>query len=179
METISVRCNHCGAPLDIGANARYATCKFCNSQLEIKRSDSAVFTEEITRLADNTQHMAGSLEIIELQNEIERIDREWATRNPIPSDADGRPTGRASRGGAMFGLMFSIFFAIVAFAMAGTASSFGAPGIFTLVPIGMGIFAVAAGIMGLGKANEYQSRKSDYEQRRADMVARLEAMRRG
>jgi hypothetical protein len=63
--------------------------------------------------------------------------------------------------------------------MAGFASSAGAPGIFALVPVGMGIFAVTAGIMGIGKANDYQSRKSDYEQRRAAMVARLDAMRRG
>lgn len=179
METISVRCNHCGAPLDVGANARFVTCKFCNSQLEVKRSDSAVFTEEIARLAGHTEQMAGSLEVIELQNEIERLDREWVAGNPVSFDKHGRPITQTGTGGAVFGLMFSIFFAIVAFGMAGFATSAGAPGIFGLVPVGMGIFALTAGIMGLGKANQYQSRKSDYEQRRAAMVARLEAMRRG
>lgn len=179
MEMISVRCNHCGAPLGVGANARFVTCTFCNSQLEIKRSDSAVFTEEITRIAENTKQMAGSLEVIELQNEIERLDREWVAGNPVSSDEHGRPTTPTGTGGAVFGLMFSIFFALVAFAMAGFASTLGAPGIFALVPVGMGIFALAAGIMGLGKANQYQSRKSIYEQQRAAMVARLDVMRRG
>ena len=179
METISVRCNHCGAPLDVGANARFATCKFCSSQLEIKRSDSAVFTEEIARIADNTRQMAGSLEIIELQNEIERLDREWTAQNPVSFDKHGQPISQTGTGGAVFGLMFSIFFAIVTFAMAGAAASAGAPGIFPLVPVGMGIFALAAGIMGLVKANTSQSRQGDYDQRRAAMVARLEAMRRG
>lgn len=178
MEMISVTCNHCGAPLEVGANARFVTCKFCNSQLEVKRSDSAIFTEEISRIAQNTQQMAGSLEIIELQNEIERLDREWMAGNPVSFDQHGRPTTQTSPGGAVFGLMFTIFFAIVAFSMAGFAASSGAPGIFALVPVGMGIFALAAGIMGLGKASQYQSRKSDYEQQRAAMVARLEAMRR-
>ena len=179
METVSVCCNRCGAPLDVGVNARFVTCKFCNSQLEVKRSESAVFTEEIIRIADSTRQMAGSLEVIELQNEIERLDREWVAGNPVSFDKDGRPVAQASPGGAVFGLMFSIFFAIVAFSMAGFASSSGAPGIFALVPVGMGIFAVVAGIMGVGKSNQHQVKKSEYEQRRAEMVARLDAMRRG
>ena len=179
MEMISVCCNHCGAPLKVGENARFVTCSFCNTQLEVKRSDSAVFTEEITRLADNTKQMAGSLEIIELQNEIERLDREWSAGNPVSFNKHGQPTTPTSSGGAVFGLMFSIFFALVAFSMAGISSSFGAPGIFALVPVGMGIFALAAGIMGIGKANQYQSNKSIYEQQRAAMVARLNTMRRG
>lgn len=179
MEMISVRCNHCGAPLDVGANARFVTCTFCNSQLEIKRSDSAVFTEEITRIANHTQKMAGSLEVIELQNEIERLDREWVAGNPLSHDENGRPIARTGTGGAVFGLMFSIFFALVAFGMAAFASSLGAPGIFCLIPTGMGIFALTTGIMGIGKANQYQSRKTLYEQQRAAMLARLDSLRRG
>lgn len=179
MEMVSVCCNHCGAPLNVGAKVRFATCSFCQSQLEVKRSESAVFTEEITRIAENTQQMAGSLEVIELQNEIERLDREWMACNPVSMDKHGRPIGRMGPGGAVFGLMFSIFFAVVAFSMAGFSGSMGAPGIFTLVPVGMGVFALAAGIMGLGRANQYQSRRNDYEARRAAMVARLDAMRRG
>ena len=177
MELISVNCNHCGAPLEVGANARFVTCTFCNSQLEVKRSESAVFTEEITRIADNTQQMAGSLEVIELQNEIERLDREWIAGNPVSFDKHGRPIGQTTTGGAVFGLMFSIFFAIVAFSMAGFAASNGAPGIFALVPVGMGIFALVAGFMGIGKANVYQERKNEYERHRASMVERLEAKR--
>ena len=38
-------------------------------------------------------------------------------------------------------MAFAIFFAVVCFSMAGVVSSFGAPGIFALVPVGMGIFA--------------------------------------
>lgn len=160
-------------------NARFVTCTFCNSQLEVKRSESAVFTEEITRIADNTQQMAGSLEIIELQNEIERLDREWIAGNPVSFDKHGRPIDRTSTAGSVFGLMFSIFFAIVAFSMAGFAASNGAPGIFALVPVGMGIFALVAGFMGIGKANEYQSRRRDYEQVRNSMLERLDEKRRG
>lgn len=179
MEMLSVRCNHCGAPLDVGAEVRFVTCMFCQSPLEVKRSDSAVFTKEITRIADSTEQMADSLAVIELQNEIERLDREWVAGNPVTIDKHGRPIAQTGPGGAVLGLIFAIFFAIVAFSMAGFTGLMGAPGIFTLVPVGMGIFALAAGIMGLGKANQYQSRRNEYETRRASMVSRLDAMRRG
>ena len=97
--------------------------------------------------------------------------------NPVTFDKDGQPNSQTSPGGAVFGLMFTIFLAIVAFSMAGFVASSGAPWIFAMVPVGMGIFALVGGIMGLGKANQYQSRKGNYEQQRAHMVARLEAMR--
>lgn len=178
METSSVRCNHCGAPLEVGKETRFVTCQFCNSQLEVKRTESTVFTEEIAKISQNTERMAGSLEVLELQNDLERLDREWIASNPVSFDKDGRPIRQTGSGGAAIGLAFAIFFAVVCFGMAGFAASMGAPGIFPLVPIGMGIFAVVAGIMGIGKANDYESRRSLYEQRRAEMLARLDAMRR-
>jgi DNA-directed RNA polymerase subunit RPC12/RpoP len=178
METLSVRCNHCGAPLEVGSETRFVTCQFCNSQLEVKRTESAVFTEEIAKISENTERMAGSLEVLELQNDLERLDREWIASNPVSFDSDGRPVRQTGTGGAAFGMVFAIFFAVVCFGMAAAASSMGAPGIFPLVPVGMGLFAIVAAIMSLGKANDYESRRTDYERRRAAMVARLDSMRR-
>jgi DNA-directed RNA polymerase subunit RPC12/RpoP len=178
METVSVRCNHCGASLKAGEQTRFITCQFCNSQLEIKRTDTSIFTEEIQQIAQTTRQMAGSLDVIELQNEIERLDREWTASNPVSYNKDGQPIRTTSSGGAAFGLVFAIIFAIVCFSMAGFTSSIGAPGIFPLIPVGMGIFAIVAGIMGIAKANDYQSRNADYQGRRAAMLARLETMRR-
>ena len=132
METLSVRCNHCGAPLEVGRETRFVTCQFCNSQLEVKRTESTVFTEEIAKISQNTERMAGSLEVLELQNDLERLDREWIASNPVSFDSDGRPVRQTGSGGAAFGMAFAIFFAIVCFGMAGAASSFGAPGIFVL-----------------------------------------------
>jgi DNA-directed RNA polymerase subunit RPC12/RpoP len=178
METQSVQCNHCGAPLEVGKATRFVTCQFCNSQLEVKRTESTVFTEEIAKITQNTERMAGSLEVLELQNDLERLDREWAASNPVSFNKNGQPVEQTGRGGAAFGMAFAIFFAVICFSMAGAASSFGAPGIFALVPVGMGIFAIVAAILGMGKANDYETRKSQYEQRRAVMAARLDSMRR-
>jgi DNA-directed RNA polymerase subunit RPC12/RpoP len=178
MEIQSVRCNHCGAPLEVGMETRFVTCQFCNSQLEVKRTESTVFTEEIAKISQNTERMAGSLEVLELQNDLERLDREWIASNPLSFDNDGRPIRQTGTGGAVFGMVFAILFAVVCFGIAAAISTSGAPAIVPLVPIGIGIFALVAAITGIGKATQYESRRSDYEQRRAAMVARLDSMRR-
>ncbi len=179
METQSVRCNHCGAPLKVGRETRFVTCQFCNCELEVKRTESTIFTEEIAKISQNTERMAGSLEVLELQNELERLDREWTASNPVSFDNNGQPVGQTGRGGAAFGMAFAIFFAVICFSMAGAASFLGPMGIIGLVPLGMGIFAIVAAIMGIRSANDYETRRSEHEKRRTAMVARLDAMRRG
>lgn len=176
METISVRCNHCGAPLKVGGKARFVTCQFCNCELEVKRTDSAVFTEEIVRIAEKTERMAESLEVIKLQNEIERMDREWeASRGVV---ARGRGSGGPkSAAGAAFGVLFAIVFAVICFSMAGLAKSNGAPGVFALVPVAMGLMAVGSSLVGLGKAGRERARLDSYQRRRGELLSRLEAMR--
>jgi DNA-directed RNA polymerase subunit RPC12/RpoP len=178
METISVRCNHCGAPLDVGMQTRFVTCQFCNSQLEVKRTESSVFTEEITRIARNTDQMAQSLEVIKLQNEIEQLDREWSAQqaDAAPSGKNGGPQ---TTGGAIFGLVFSVFFAIVCFSMAGFAGSMGGPGgMFSMVPIGMGIFALVAAVINLAKSSSLDQSRGDYQQRRDELMRRIAEMKR-
>lgn len=176
METVSVRCNHCGAPLEVDAETRFVTCQFCHSSLEVKRTGTSLFTQEIEKIARNTEHMAGSLEVIELQNEIERLDREWMAGNPVSFDKNGRPLAEPSTGGAIFQMAFTVFFAIVCLGMAGSMASFGGGG-FAIVPVCMAIFAIVASIMGMSKAGGHQKRKEAYLQQREEMVARLEARR--
>lgn len=77
MTLLSVSCNHCGAPLEISEETKFVTCRHCNRQLAVKHSDSAIFTEVLTQLAERTADMADDLKIIQLQNDLERLDREW------------------------------------------------------------------------------------------------------
>jgi hypothetical protein len=176
METLSVRCNHCGAPLAVGTQTRFVTCQFCHSPLEVKRTDSSIFTEEVARMAGHTEKMAGSLQVIELQNEIERLDREWTSGQAVPPVRRGRPTGSRSPHNAAFGAAFSVFFAVVCFAMASAMRSAGA-GFFVVVPIGMALFALAGGFLGLIKSRSADVTQRDYQRRRAELVARLDALR--
>jgi hypothetical protein len=169
MDVVTVRCNSCGAPLEAGAQARFITCRFCNTQLEVKRTESSVFTEEMSRMARNTDQMAESLETIKLQNEIEMLDREAAAISG--SDLSRNGPGSQNRPGGVLGLAFAVFFAIVCFSMAGLAGKTGAPGLFTLVPVGMGIFALVAATSGFLKSTD-QAQKQDGIRRRREELAR-------
>ena len=178
MEMISVRCNHCGAPLDVKTQTRFVTCQFCNSQLEIKRTDSSIFTEEVEKLARNTDRMADSLEVIKLQNEIEQLDREWSTKlaEAAPS---GKRGGPQTTGGAIFGLVFAVFFAFVCFGIASIGGSMGGPGeVISMVPIGMGIFAIVAAIINLAKTNSLDQSRGDYKRKRDELMRKLGGMKR-
>lgn len=177
METISVRCNHCGAPLDVGTQTRFVTCQFCNSQLEIKRTDSSVFTEEVEKIARNTDKMAENLEAIKLQNEIERLDREWNSQL-AESAPSGKRGGTQTTGGAIFGLVFAVFFAVVCFGMASFSGTAGAPGIFSMVPVGMGILVLVAAVMSLVKNSSLDQSRADYERNRNELLRKLDGLKR-
>jgi hypothetical protein len=169
MEMVTVSCNSCGAPLKVGTQVRFVTCQFCNTQLEIKRNDSSIFTEQIERIAGNTAQMAQDLEAIKLQNEIERLDRE-AAAGSVQSSGRAAPGGR---GGGVFGLAFAIFFAFVCFAMAGTAGRAGAPSLFAFVPVGMGIFAIAGALIAFRKSSDQADRQDNLRRRRDELTEKL------
>ena len=175
METLSVRCNHCGAPLTVSGSTRFVTCQFCQSNLEVKRTDSSIFTEEVAKIADNTGRMAESLEVIELQNEIERLDREWSQTEAgyIVHGKNGprRPSS------SLFGLVFAIFFACVCFGMTVFASQMPGPGFFALVPAGMGVFVLVAAVMSMSKGAELEQAEEKHRARRAELVAKLQRTR--
>lgn len=171
MDTISVRCNSCGAPLETGAQARFVTCKFCNSQLEIKRTASSIFTEEISKIARNTEQMAENLEAIKLQNEIEMLDRESAVASVSEISRKG------ARPGGALGLVFGIFFALVAFGMAVTAGSHGAPALFIFVVVGIGIFGLISAVVSFNKSCEVNVKQNDLRQRRDELTRKLDELK--
>lgn len=175
METLSVRCNHCGAPLEIGGGTRFVTCQFCHSHLEVKRTDSSVFTEEVAKIAENTGRMAESLEVIELQNEIERLDREWAQKEAgyIVHGKHGphRPSS------SPFGLAFGIFAACFAFVIALFAAQIPHGGIFWVLPAGMGIFILFTAVRNMNKGAELEQAESKHRAHRATLVANLRQTR--
>ena len=172
MEMVSVRCNHCGAPLEVGETTRFVTCQFCDSQLEVKHTESSVFTEEISRIARTTEKMSGKLDVISLQNEIEQLDREWEAQQP-QINSQGRSRSPQSGFGAVVGMLFSVVFALVCFRMAGTMGSVGAPAIVPLIPVGMGIFALVAGAMSMVQWTNRQEKLAGYQRQRDELIRKL------
>ena len=77
MELIAVRCNHCGAPLQMPADAQFVTCMFCKSELSVQRSEGAISTALLQGISEKTDRIADDLGVLRVQGELELLDREW------------------------------------------------------------------------------------------------------
>lgn len=77
MNTLTLNCNHCGAPLIVPDTVNYLTCQYCQCQLQVVREDSVAFTQELEELRGRTDELALHVRRLELQNEILMLDQKW------------------------------------------------------------------------------------------------------
>lgn len=127
--------------------------------------------QDTQEIAQSTDQIASDVAAIRLQNDLERIDR--VRQAATPATASGQ-----SGGGGALGLAFAVFFASVCFIMAGLASSHGAPGVFALVPVGMGIFALVAAISAFAGQQGVDAARADYQRRRVRLLQEIEQAQR-
>ena len=123
----SVTCNHCGAPLAIQPSTRFVTCTHCGSRLEIHRSGAALFTEVLESIDQRTKEIAQDVDVIRRQNEVERLDREWAMRREALMVRTKSGTETPSIAGGIIGAVLGVGFGIFWIAMSSNA---GAPASF-------------------------------------------------
>ncbi len=173
LKIIDVNCNHCGATLKVDEKTRFVTCNYCHSRLAIQRSDSAVFTEVLEKIEQNTGHMAENLELIRLQNELEQIDREWmmSRENLMVSGQNGSRSEPSSAGG-----VFMIIFGLVAGGgwMTFAFTAVHAPPLFCMFGLVFMGAAVFGGISMLGKAGRLDDTRRQYEDRRQILLNKIE-----
>jgi hypothetical protein len=167
MKVLSLACNHCGAPLEVRAKTRFATCQFCDAKLAIHQDGSAAYTEVLEEINERTGKIENRLANIEIQNDVARIDREWEQeregyyiqgkhgRRHLPSKA-----GSVAMSIVMAG--FGIFWTTMASAVHGPMALFG------VVFIGV---AIVSGVWGFTKATQYESGRRAYERRRMSALA--------
>ena len=72
-KTVKLACNHCGASLKVGRDTRFVTCTYCDTQLEVVEEDGAAFT----RVQEAVERVERQLDVLALEREIDRLDREW------------------------------------------------------------------------------------------------------
>ena len=174
VQAVSVACNHCGAPLEVGPGTRFVTCAHCGSQLEVHRTGSSLYTEVLQSIDRRTSEMAEDLDTIKRQNEVERLDREWMMRREqyYSRNKDGSTSPPSAIGGVIGAIMAVVF----GFIWIGFASSDRAPAPL----IGFGVLFIVAGVVSalvaIGKAARYQDARRSYEQQR-DQLLRGERFR--
>jgi len=175
MELTAVRCNHCGAPLEVGDRTRFVTCKFCSSQLEVKHTGSTAFTEVVYEIADNTRQMASNLKVIELQNDLERLDRDWEN-NKMQYYVRGKD-GSMSRPNRLVGTIVLFLMGAFGVFFAASSAEAGASGIFPLFGIGFVVIAVISAVSMFTKAGGLEEAESSYQQQRASMQRQIDVAR--
>ena len=169
MKIISLNCNHCGAPLDVPARAKFVTCTFCESKLSIQHTGSTWSTEVLEELQKTTQTLASDVRQLQLRSDLDQLDRDWDKKKQqyFTRNRDGStsvPSGTAAVIGAIGALGFGIFWVIM-------TSAGNAPPFFPLFGVLFSGVAIVHMIIGVSKANRYKSAHSRYQRQRRNLMS--------
>ncbi|MEP4079525.1 hypothetical protein [Haloferula sp.] len=177
MKVTKVCCQGCGADLEVDEDIRFVNCNYCGAKLEVIHDSTTTHTRLLEKLEKQTDEMAGDLKVIRLQNDLEKIDREW-DREMQGFMVTGKNGERSvpSAGGSIAGGAFAIIFGVI---WMGFAGSMGAPApfvMFGLVFVGFAFFGM---VKNSTKAGNYRTAHEQMQQRRAELVREIEKAKRG
>jgi hypothetical protein len=175
MKVTKVCCQGCGADLQIDESIRYVTCNYCHTRLEVVHDQTVTHTRLLDKIERTTDRMASNLKVIELQNDLELLDRDWDRQRSslMVRGKDGSISEPSSAGSVVGGVIMiggGIFWMI----MTSTAH---VPAFFPLIGllfIGVAFFNM---VTGAGKAAAFKTKQSQYESEHRQLIARLEAER--
>ena len=172
-QILSASCNKCGAGLELPPGLRFATCQFCGSKLEVRFTGGVVYTEVLDASNDSDRQIAHDLQLIKLQNELNRLDQEWTIDRERYRNHNGRgsmwprePNGLKSAATGLFVVAFGLFWII-------GAASAGAPVPFVLLGVVIVVGIISVFVLGTKRENEYAIALAAYEGRRARLLRLL------
>ena len=123
MKITKVCCQGCGADLQVDETIRFATCNYCHARLEIVHDPTVTHTRLLEEIALNTGRSADRLHVLELQNDLERLEREWENeqarhliftgegrRKALPTEFDNYALGAIMGAVGIVALPLSFFF---------------------------------------------------------------------
>lgn len=171
MKVTKVCCQGCGADLQIDESIRYVTCNYCNAQLEVVHDASVTHTRQLDKIERTTDQLANNLKVIELQNDLERLDRDWdrLRGSMLNRDKYGNVSEPSLTVAIIGGSIFagSGLFCIVMGAVQGS----GGLAFFGLILILVGIYLH---LSETRKANDYQNLLQRYTSHRRKLSRRID-----
>jgi LSD1 subclass zinc finger protein len=202
MKLLALNCNRCGAPLEVPEKAKFVTCTFCQTQLAVQRSGGAAYTEALEKLDERTEQIADDVEILKLQAELDRLDREWTSGRERYMRADNNGVMSVpTRAGALAVMLIStvggIAFTAFSSTMMAASAGFGMEGpffdadgnpfhldpshsapdlfssIFPMFGLAFVAFGLFIGFSGLKKADQYEQAQRAYEEKRRELLQRI------
>lgn len=170
-------CNKCGASLELPPGLRFVTCQFCGSRLEVRFAGGVAYADVLDASSDGDRQIAHDLQLIKLQNELNRLDQEWALEREQYREHDRyggsrMPTAGNTARSVLFGILgvaFGIFWITM-------GSSNGAPQIFPIFGLAFIGVAVVTTFRGIGRHNQYGIAAARYEGKRRRLLCDLEAV---
>jgi len=193
MKLLALNCNRCGAPLEVPQNAKSLTCTFCGTQLSVQRSEGTAYTEAIEEMGERTDKLVEDVEILKLQGELERLDREWTEEREkymvrtnegvmvVPSRSQAQ-TGKILV--VVFGSIFTLLglgAAISVMTVGGAIGGWAVGGVIGLLFMVAPLFGVGFIILGVvmtnrhaKKADEFDDAREAYKRERRALTARLD-----
>ncbi|MFD0895663.1 hypothetical protein KBB96_01680 [Luteolibacter ambystomatis] len=173
-QVIKLCCQGCGADLEVSEEVRFLTCNYCHSKLEVVRDVTSTHTRVLEKLERATDQIVGNLKVIELQNDLERLDREWeSTRQSLLIRGQNGGLYKPSILAAVIGGGAPIIGGIVFATFAGRHTM----GWFPLIGIVFSCFGFINLATGLSKASAFQNKQAEYERLREQVVRLIERER--
>lgn len=176
MKITKVCCQGCGADLEIDESVRFVTCNYCHTRLEVVHDTTVTHTRLLDKIERTTDRMAANMKVLELQNDLERIDREWDMQREtlLVRNQQGH-TSKPSAAASMIGGVIAIVFGIFWMSMASRMPAGGIFPLFGLIFIGVAVFSM---IRGVSKAAAYRNQQDAYHHRRRQLITLIDRERR-
>lgn len=176
MKITKVCCQGCGADLQIDESIRYVTCNYCAARLEIVHDPTVTHSRQLDKIERTTDQLASKLKVLELQNDLEHLDREWEKFRIAVSDRDQNGQIHEPSSGVpilvgLFGIVMAVVWIVVSFSNNASPAAL----------VGLAIIGFSIWLMRTGgeKAEQYRVQQYRYATARKSLLHRLERARTG
>lgn len=168
MRFVDSRCIHCGATLRIANDATHICCQYCNSELLVVHEGDRATTELVREMQAD---LGQKLDVLRIQNDIERLDREWTmeSQDYTVSDKNGVRSLPSVIGG-IFIIVVGVVCGIYWISMANTN---GVSGLVLAFGVLVVITIIASGYISIVKANAHESGETRYQSARRRLMNEL------
>ena len=142
-----------------------------HARLEVVHDSTVTHTRQLDKIEKTTDQLANKVKILELQNDLEQLDREWDNRRQtlLVRNKNGNVSAPSMAASILVGVIFLIV-GIFVMRTQSPDGRFTAFPLFGLVIIGIAIFTMVSGTM---KASTYREEQGAYESRRRALLERI------
>jgi len=170
LDTVSLSCNNCGAALTLPESARFVTCSYCKTQLEVKREGGAAFTEireAVANIERDVADLKHDSRVRALRDELASIDSDWDDRRTALMEKSKDGYVVPTEGGAIFLFALSIVLPV------GIVVASGGPAHMILLSIAIFLGMGGFGLYYRERARRYEAAYASYRARRDDAESEL------